>query len=186
MARGDNSSHKPGKAYRKKYDTTSYGGLQNDIAAASVLAPAGSKGAKTLDELGAGLIRASLAHSTWQKYESGWRAFCAFEDFEDFHAPWPLSLETFRRFAVWGVSIRQLQPSSVEAYCSALNFIHRIRGYCPVDWAEDKIFALLLKGAARAPFTAAKPQNTRRVVSLPLLQTIGHRIAGTGWSPVSK
>jgi hypothetical protein len=47
MARGTNSSHNACKAYRKKYDTTSYGGLQNDIAAASVLAPAGTKGTKS-------------------------------------------------------------------------------------------------------------------------------------------
>jgi len=43
-----------------------------------------------------------------------------------------------------------------------------------------------MRGAANRAFLQPPVSNTRRVVTLPLLTLIGHRIAATSWSPVSK
>jgi hypothetical protein len=131
-------------------------------------------------------VNASMAASSWSKYQSGLNAFTTFEQYENSHATWPLRIQTLRRFATWGLTVRRLQPSSVEAYCSALNFVHHLKGLTPCDWTNDPIFNLLLKGVPKTALAAPPKPNVRHVVSLLLLKLIGHRITLTGWDPLSK
>jgi hypothetical protein len=134
----------------------------------------------------ASCVNASLAASSWGKYQSGLRAFEDFEAYEHMQASWPLPLATFRRFAVWGLTVRKLQPSTVEAYCSALNFVHHLKGLPPCAWPKDPVFNMILKGGPKTSLAAPPAASLRRVVTLPLLKVIGHRIALANWDPQSK
>ena len=51
---------------------------------------------------------------------------------------------------------------------------------------SDPILTLLLTGATRVPWSRPPRPSTRRVVTLPLLITIGHRIASSSWDPISR
>jgi hypothetical protein len=171
-------------AARKKYCTDQSFPLQANFNFARALDLPSA--ASTLAAHAQGLVNASLAASSWAKYESGWRAFQAFELYEGRAADWPLTIETFRRFAVWAVTIRKLQPSTVEAYCSALSCLHNLKGMIACKWSSDPIFKMFLKGAPNAACAALPKPNTRRVVTLPLLQLLGHRIALTNWDGATK
>ena len=49
----------------------------------------------------------------------------------------------------------------------------------------DPLLGLILSGATHVHWTLPRP-STRRVVTFPLLLTIGHRIAGSGWDLISR
>ena len=132
-----------------------------------------------------GLIRASVANSTWRKYETGWRAFNQFEEDHQARVSWPLSPQTIRAFAVWCLDVRKLQLSSTIAYLSAVRFAHLLQGLQPAS-AEDPILELIFAGARHMSFSAPPRPNTRRVVTFPLLLTLGHRIAQAQWDRMSK
>ena len=132
-----------------------------------------------------GLVSASLARSTWAKYGSGWAAFCAFEAHHDASFPWPLTPGVIRAFVVWCLGVRGLRPNTARAYLSAIRFVGLLRGFPPPPPKSDPLLALILSGATHVPWTPPLP-STRRVVTFPLLLTIGHRIAASGWDPISR
>ena len=132
------------------------------------------------------MINASLAQSTWSKYQSALNTFKIFETSEQCIFDWPLSITIFRRFVVWCIAIRKLQPSTAEAYCSELKFSHHLRGLPVVDWSKDAMTGLLLRGGPRSCVAAPAKNNTRRIVTFQLLLTIGHRISQTAWDQISK
>lgn len=133
-----------------------------------------------------GLVNAALAKSTWGKYASGWNAFCCFEEHHQTSYRWPLSIECWRAFAVWCVTFRKLQTSSTKSYFSALKFVHSMKGVPCVDYSNDILLNLVLKGAQNMAFSQPPRPNTRRVVTFSLLRTLGHRIACTSWKPLSR
>jgi len=81
--------------------------------------------------------------------------------------------------------VRKLAPNSIKAYLSGLKFIHNLRGFPCEHISSDFSIAQLLKGAARIAM-ANPSQNTRRVVTFPLLLNLGTRIAKTDWDPLTK
>jgi hypothetical protein len=54
------------------------------------------------------------------------------------------------------------------------------------DTSSDPVLSLILKGASNLQFSQPSKPLTRRIVTLPLLLTIGHRISLTDWSQQSK
>lgn len=132
------------------------------------------------------LVRASVANSTWRKYESGWRCFCAFEDDHEFSAAWPVTAETARAFAVWCVYHRRLLPATVRAYLSALRFAHVVKGLSTDGLLSDSLLDVILAGARNIMLSSTPVASTRRVVTFPLLLVLGHRIASTSWDSLSK
>ena len=144
------------------------------------------KPSQNLDEAARCMVNASLAQSTWGKYQSAFNAFTSFECSEKCSFSWPLNVIVFRRFVVWCIAVRKLQPSTAEAYCSALKFSHHLRGLPVVDWSKDAMIGLLLRGGPRSSVAAPAKPNNRRIVTLQLLLTIGHRISQTSWDPASK
>jgi len=132
------------------------------------------------------LIRAAVASSTWQKYESGWRAFCEFEKDSELYHDWPLPATAFRAFAVWCYTTRNLQPSTIKAYVSAVKFAHRIKGLTAHDTKNDPIFQLIMSGARNLGFLKPPTPSNRRVVTFPLLLVLGSRLAESNWDPISK
>jgi len=131
-------------------------------------------------------VHGYIAKSTWQKYSSGWNAFCAFELYYETSFSWPLSKSCWRLFVIWCLSVRKLQPSSTKTYISAVKFVHCIKDVQCFDALEDPIVKMCPKGATNLAFSPPPRPSTRRVVQLPLLLIIGDRIRRTSWSPLTK
>ena len=171
---------------RAKYNSHHSFAGQSSFNASATIHVGKTQPAQNLDKAAQCMINASLAQSTWSKYQSAYNTFKIFETSEQCIFPWPLDITVFRRFIVWCIAIRKLQPSTAEAYCSALKFSHHLRGLPVADWSKDAVIGLLLRGGPRSDVAAPAKSNTRRIVTFQLLLTIGHRISQTAWDQVSK
>jgi hypothetical protein len=128
------------------------------------------------------LLHASLAASTWARYESGFRAFAAFEEHVGHAAAWPLSKETVRAFVTYCIAVKKLKPSSARTYLSALVHIHKLKGY-PNFEVNDSVVGSLLRGAENMLMVEPPAvYNKRRVMTLQLLRVLGHKLHTSGWS----
>jgi hypothetical protein len=132
------------------------------------------------------IVNSAVSKSTWAKYSSGYNAFRSFEDFSGKTFPWPLSLEVWRAFILWCHHHRHLSPNSIDTYLSGLRFIHTLKGYSCNHLADDRLSKLLLRGIEHSSTSFMDHPNTRRVVTLPLLVTLGNRIAATSWPALDK
>jgi len=132
------------------------------------------------------LINSSLAKSTWGKYKSGYNAFACFEASRCSCSPFPIPVETIRSFVIWCHFTRNLAPSTIKAYISSLKFIHHIQGFQSSHITEDTLLPLLMKGSGNLTSQNNPRHNSRRVVTLPVLLTLGSRIASSKWDPLQK
>jgi hypothetical protein len=132
------------------------------------------------------VINSAVAKSTWAKYSSGFNAFCSFERFTGKSYSWPLSLEVWRAFILWLHHHRHLAPNSIQTYLSAVKFVHTLRGFSSSHLSEDCLSKLLMRGIEHSSTNFLDHPNTRRVVTLPLLITLGNRIAATSWPALDK
>ena len=127
------------------------------------------------------LVHASLAAGTWSKYASGWKAFQDFEAFVSKTFTWPLSKDTLRGFAAFCISHRKLKPASVKTYLSSLVCLHKIKGFANYE-VKDGLVEAILRGADNlimsSPITTI---NSRRVMTMPLLRHLGHKLSLSGW-----
>ena len=132
------------------------------------------------------LVYASLAKSSWAKYQCGWNAFFEYEKASRTSFTWPISREVMRGFAVYCIAEKKLKPSSTQTYISAVVCLHKIKGYPNYD-AHDELVSTILKGATNLLMAAPVPwTNKRRVVTLPMLKHIGHKLATSGWSDTTQ
>jgi hypothetical protein len=132
------------------------------------------------------LINSSIAKSTWEKYSSALNTFSCFEAAYCKTFSWPLSVETCRAFIIWCHQSRKLQTSTIKSYLSGIKFIHTLKNLPSSHISDDLLIPLLLKGVSHVNAAERPQNNTRRVVTFPLLLQIGHRIANTNWSPLTK
>jgi hypothetical protein len=128
------------------------------------------------------LLHASLAASTWARYESGWRAFLAFENYMSKKFTLPLSMEVVRAFATFCIAVKKLKSSSVKTYLSSIVHVHRLHGYTKFE-IKDQIVASILRGAEHVQMLEPVATGSRRrVMTIQLLRHLGHRLAVSGWS----
>ena len=139
--------------------------------------------ASALKDQMVGLVCASLASSTWAKYEAGWAAFDNFQQQGGKKFTWPLAGKTIRDFAIWCVSVKNLQLGTASTYLQALSMAHKLKGLGKMGGMKDELLNLILKGAERDPSKQGFVQEMvgRRVVSLPLLKVLGHKLSESGW-----
>ena len=134
-----------------------------------------------LQENMAGLLHASLAQSTWKRYGSAWSALDAYQAYTGSRLRWPLSDNTIRGYVTYLVTVRNLKTTSVKAYISALSCLHRLKGF-PNHKMDDDITRAVMRGAENLQLIApVGKQNHRRVMTVPLLRYMGHRLANSGW-----
>ena len=127
------------------------------------------------------LIHASLAASTWKKYESAWSALRTYEIYTRRPLQWPLSKETLRGYVAYLFKVRGLKTTSIRAYTSALACLHRLKGF-PNHVVEDDVTRAIMRGAENLQMSAPqKKPNCRRVMTVHLLKHLGHRLATSGW-----
>jgi len=130
------------------------------------------------------LIQASLAKSTWAKYNSGWNAFAEFEKTQTNEIPWPLSPPIIRNFVTWGLMVKKLQPATMESYLSAISMAHKLKGMEIKGGLKDGLTDMILSGASnlKASQGLSAPRASRRAVTLPLLKIIGSKLTVSSWS----
>ena len=174
------------RARLAKYATQPRFNLQSETASSSPLPLPPSSAAEATASAFAGLLNASIARSTWSKYQSGVNAFACFEAQHCTSFPWPLTREVCRAFAAWCHHARKLQPSSIKSYLVALKFVHHLKGLPCSHLDKDPVLGLLLKGSLHLAAQDPSNSSTRRVVTFPLLLVLGHRIAQSDWDPLSK
>ena len=132
------------------------------------------------------LLYASLASGTWSKYKSGWKTFDGYESWLGKRLQWPLEKEVLRGFAVYCITVKKLKPASVKTYLSSLACLHNLKGFTDYE-LKDCLVNAILKGAGNLIMSSPTPQpNTRRVMSLPLLKHLGHRLRQSGWSKITQ
>jgi hypothetical protein len=94
----------------------------------------------------------------------------------------PLSIETVRSYVIYCLSVKQLKPTSIKTYLSSIVHAHKLKGYIGYE-IKDNIVTGLLRGAGNK--LMAEPvagSNKRRVMTMPLLRHLGHRLKQSGWS----
>jgi len=132
-----------------------------------------------------GIINSAIAKSTWTKYSSALNTFACFEADSRKIFSWPLPISVCRAFIVWGSSVRKLSHATIKSYLSAIKFVHTLRGFNCEYISKDATISLLLTGVSKIGLSQPS-NNTRRVVTIPLLITIGSRIARSPWDPLTK
>jgi hypothetical protein len=132
-----------------------------------------------------GIVNSAIARSTWTKYSSALNTFACFEADSRKVFTWPLPITVCRAFVVWGSSVRNLSHATIKSYLSAIKFVHTIRGFHCEYISKDATINLLLTGISKIGLSRPS-NNTRRVVTIPLLITIGSRIARSPWDPLTK
>ena len=132
------------------------------------------------------LVGSSLAKATWQKYESGWRAFEQFQGESGEVIDWPLGVQAVRGFVTWCTINRGIKAQTTRTYLAALGLAHRLKSHPRPPSLDDDLMKMALAGAEKRPppFFPPSPRPGRRVVSLPLLKVLGHKLASSGWEGV--
>jgi len=169
-----------------KYSSQQRFGLQSVANARSALGSALDPNAGVSEQAYNEIINSAIARTTWGKYSSALNTFACYEASCCQVYEWPLPLEVCRAFVVWCHTQRKLQTSTIRAYLAGIKFAHTLKGLSSSHLQEDPILALLLKGITHIAEFSNKHPNTRRVVTLPMLLLLGHRISLTNWSPLSK
>lgn len=144
---------------------------------------------RNLREARCELLHASLAKSTWSKYESAFKLFYTYETFIGKSCQWPLDPEHAKDFATFCLSKRRLAPGTVRVYISALTYRNVLSGGHEKALYTKELHAIL-KGAENLrkidECKVSKGGETRLVMTLPLLRLLGNKIAGITWSDLSK
>ena len=131
------------------------------------------------------LICASLAKSTWEKNASALNCLKSFELESKITASWPLDKTVLRNFTTWALMQRKLKPLTVQSYLSSLASIHKLRD---LDFSvfDDYIVKRALRGAENLNFYSSMIGGARKVMTLPLLKILGHRISISDWNDWDK
>jgi hypothetical protein len=169
-----------------KYTSIHRYNLQNIPTASRALGDQDFAKAGVSEEHYHSLINSSIAKSTWEKYSSALNTFSCFEAACCKTFSWPLSVETCRAFIIWCHQSRKLQTSTIKSYLSGIKFIHTLKNLHSSHITDDLLIPLLLRGVSHVNAVSNPHNNTRRVVTFPLLLQLGHRIANTTWSPLTK
>jgi hypothetical protein len=132
------------------------------------------------------MLHASLAASTWSKYESGWACFAKFEEYAEESFTWPLSKQVIRCFIVYCYEQRNLKATSIRTYLSSIVSLHHLKGF--TDYAvDDKMVTGALRGWENIAMADPDPDpSTRRAMTMPVLRIIGHQLAISQWSRETK
>lgn len=133
----------------------------------------------------AGLLSASLAASSWRKYEAAWAAFDNFQRDVGKTFTWPLGRDACAGFTTWLTQVKGLKPSTAATYLSGLVKAHELRGLPKPTGLQDGLACI--RGASHLATTANSPSRPpRRAVTLPLLKILGHKLAAASWPIIDK
>jgi len=98
---------------------------------------------------------------------------------------WPVNIEEARSFAVYCLSVRKVKPDTAKGYLANINLAHSLQNLKSPDIENDKILKMIFAGAKNVQIET-KLENCRRVMTLPTLMILSHRIAEKAWSELKK
>ena len=101
------------------------------------------------------------------------------------HFAWPLNETAISYFISWSSFVKKHSPNTTTTYLSIIKLIHDLRR---IDSSACNSFIsrTLLRGAENLHFYEPKPAQNKKVMTLPLLELIGHEISLENWSIKSK
>jgi hypothetical protein len=131
------------------------------------------------------LIAAAYANSTWD------RLICVLNTVEKcqedigMRIAWPLNETAISYFISWSSFVKKHSPNTTTTYLSMIKLIHDLRR---IDSSACNSFIsrTLLRRAENLHFYEPKPAQNKKVMTLPLLELIGHEISIENWSIKSK
>jgi hypothetical protein len=131
------------------------------------------------------LIGAAYADSTWSKINSALNTFENFASARKIVVSWPLDVAVVSEFISWATFSKDLSPNTITSYLSHLKLIHKLRGL-DCSGVSNFICKTQIRGAQNLAFYADSQYGNKKVMTLPLLQILGHQIASKDWSAHSK
>jgi len=130
------------------------------------------------------LLESGLSKQTWLKYKSGWNSFILYSKECEIEWFFPIQNSTIRGYIVWCAS-RGLTESTIKNYIAAISLVQVLNGHSKLDSTSDILCKLLLKGVKKnVPKLTSK--HTRRAMTIPLLEILGHHISKENWSGLDK
>jgi hypothetical protein len=94
-------------------------------------------------------------------------------------------LENVANFTAWALTENRLKSSTVKSYLSSLATLHRLRNVSDENFS-NYIVKTIIRGAENLALYEDYAKDTRKVMTLPLLKLIGHELACSDWSEISK
>jgi hypothetical protein len=94
-------------------------------------------------------------------------------------------LENVANFTAWALTENRLKSSTVRSYLSSLATIHRLRNVSDENFS-NYVVKTIIRGAENLALYEDYAKDTRKVMTLPLLKLIGHELACSDWSEISK
>jgi hypothetical protein len=112
-----------------------------------------------------------------KKINSALNTFENFAEVKKIIVSWPLDVAVVSHFISWATFSRNLSPSTIISYL----FVHRLRG---LDYSgvSNLICKTQIRGAQNLAFYEDSQHGNKKVMTLPLLQILGHQIASKDWS----
>jgi hypothetical protein len=130
-------------------------------------------------------MAASRSTNTWNRHNAALNCYYKFCHSENIPVTWPISIQNFRKYVNWSLTVKKLCPSTVKLYISDLKIAHNLRDLDPKIFS-DFFTKSMLKGAENMSLYSNISKHAKLVMTLPLLKLIGHEIATSNWKTDSK
>ncbi len=131
------------------------------------------------------LIAAAYADSTWDRLVCVLNTLEKCENDLGMRFAWPLDETAIANFIKWSSFVKKHSPNTTATCLSMIKVIHELR---KIDSSACNSFIskTLLRGAENLRFYEPHASQNKKVMTLPLLEIIGHEIANENWSNKSK
>jgi hypothetical protein len=130
-------------------------------------------------------MSASKSLGAWNRQLSAVNSFKKFCLAKGFTVTWPIPVVTLRSYVGWSLNSNKLATSTVRQYLSDLKNFHLL-GDMSTKHFDDFFLSSMLRGAENLSLYTNLTKQARLVMSFPLLKILGHEIASSSWSEVSK
>jgi hypothetical protein len=130
-------------------------------------------------------MSASKSASSWNRYSSALKCLEQFAVVNNLTLTWPLSKPSLRNFVQWALHSRKLSPTTLTLYLSVIKTAHKLKDLDTENFS-DFFVTSMLKGASNLALYNSISGRARLVMTLPLLNILGHEIANCTWSEMSK
>ena len=132
------------------------------------------------------LVLYSKSKSTWTKHMTAWNLVEQFFRHSNNKFTNVLDIKQARAFVVWALEKRGLKPSTVKSYLYSIKLAHCLSGKEHVDFAKDTVIQMALKGADNLYELEMQNNKIRLAMDISTLKILGHRIAKSDWTKLSK
>ncbi len=130
-------------------------------------------------------LTASYSTQTWRKNFSAMNCLRKFGITQNIKVSLPLNSQTVTKFTEWCKTVKNLTPTTINAYLSAIALAHKFHGLDHTG-CSNFVTKQMLKGMENLNFYNKNCKKTRKVMTLPLLKLAGSEISRLDWNVESK